>query len=511
MVCRLCLPRFIAIAMTVYASVAAANAQSYQAVFVNPLPGMFDLSLHDIDNNLRGVGTYRDGALRPHPFVRHPDGRIERLHRLDEDVDVCGPHCRLRINNRGQIAGLRTLSATDHRSPTLFLFSDVTGAGYAEVALPPNSQADSIHWTDSGRLLAYNTFGVGAWELYQSRLDDLSDYYVRAIGEDGTIGGQTRLGALPIIRFRDGPSVFPWDIGTVTAIGPAGHFAGDRFLGNPAIFKGQPAGSVVEIPTPRTARVADINFSGDLVGGMSDNLAGDISHGFLYRDGAFIDLNTIVSIPDRYISGASVINDDGVILATASRVGEFFAAVSVLLIPTPAAPGSVLATVAASRVTVTWQSVPGAVEYVVEAGTAPGRSDLYNASVGAATSVAATLPNGTYYARVRAKHSAGVGPASNEAVFTIEGCSAPPVTPVFITSGVENGIALVRWTEVPGASSYFVEAGAQPGSADIFSGDVGSAAQASASVATNFRAYVRVYAVNACGRSAPSPETLVQQ
>ena len=64
----------------------------------------------------------------------------------------------------------------------------------------------------------------------------------------------------------------------------------------------------------------------------------------------------------------------------------------------------------------TWSpSVTGdIVTYVVEAGSVPGLSNLYNAPVGATTSVTAQPPPGAYYVRVRAQNACGTSPPSPE-------------------------------------------------------------------------------------------------
>lgn len=61
-----------------------------------------------------------------------------------------------------------------------------------------------------------------------------------------------------------------------------------------------------------------------------------------------------------------------------------------------------------------WAGVLGATEYVVEAGSAAGATDLLVAPVGAVTSVSTTAPPGTYFVRVRARNSCGTTDASNE-------------------------------------------------------------------------------------------------
>jgi hypothetical protein len=141
-------------------------------------------------------------------------------------------------------------------------------------------------------------------------------------------------------------------------------------------------------------------------------------------------------------------------------------------------------------------------------------ANLYNASVGVVTSLTSPVPPGTYYVRLRAQTAAGTF-VSNEASFTIGSggggsCQAAPAAPTGVTGGVTAGVARVSWNAVPGATTYVVEAGAAPGTSSLFNGNVGSTVSVSAAFFPGFRAYVRVFAVNDCGRSGPSAEVVVQ-
>jgi hypothetical protein len=61
--------------------------------------------------------------------------------------------------------------------------------------------------------------------------------------------------------------------------------------------------------------------------------------------------------------------------------------------------GYLLAARAMGTFTAVWDAVSGATSYVVQAGTATGLSDIYNANVGDALTATLTIPIGTYYTR----------------------------------------------------------------------------------------------------------------
>lgn len=84
--------------------------------------------------------------------------------------------------------------------------------------------------------------------------------------------------------------------------------------------------------------------------------------------------------------------------------------------PGPAAPLS--ASVTGHQVTLHWNAAPGALDYVVEAGTSSGTGNAASIPV-AATSLVAQAPSGTYYVRVRPRNACGSGWWSNEVVTTV--------------------------------------------------------------------------------------------
>jgi hypothetical protein len=124
-------------------------------------------------------------------------------------------------------------------------------------------------------------------------------------------------------------------------------------------------------------------------------------------------------------------------------------------------------------------------------------------TVGIPTGVA-----GPFNVTVRGINAAGVGPSSARRDFMLgtspTTCSVPPQAPANISTSLANGYARVEWTPVPGATRYLIQAGSIAGAADIFAlTDLGAVTEAGASVSPGFRAWVRVFAANQCGVSAP--------
>ncbi len=85
----------------------------------------------------------------------------------------------------------------------------------------------------------------------------------------------------------------------------------------------------------------------------------------------------------------------------------------------PGAPTSLSSPGSGSTVSLRWTAPAGAAPtgYLIEAGSAPGLSDLGVLQVGAVTTFSAPAPPpGTYYVRVRAINARGPGQPSNEVV-----------------------------------------------------------------------------------------------
>lgn len=181
----------------------------------------------------------------------------------------------------------------------------------------------------------------------------------------------------------------------------------------------------------------------------------------------------------------------------------------------PLSPTGLSSQVSGDLVTISWNPAAGAAAYAVLVGSAPGASDLFAGSVGAATSASGRVPPGTYFWRVVALSIAGEPSApSGEAQFTVGGAAGcTPVAPGGLTADVSGARVTLRWSAPAGAppATYVIEAGSGAGLANLHNGVTGSAATEVAVDAVPMGTYfVRIRAQHACGTSAPSNEVVVQ-
>ena len=86
----------------------------------------------------------------------------------------------------------------------------------------------------------------------------------------------------------------------------------------------------------------------------------------------------------------------------------------------PTAPGTFTSSVSGRTVSLAWGAAGSAATYVLEAGSAPGLSNLLVSNRGAVTTLTTVAPPGRYYVRVRGVSGCGQqGPASNEIVVVV--------------------------------------------------------------------------------------------
>jgi hypothetical protein len=174
----------------------------------------------------------------------------------------------------------------------------------------------------------------------------------------------------------------------------------------------------------------------------------------------------------------------------------------------PPAPTLNAPVVSGLSVNLSWSNV-GATQYFVQAGLAPGQT-LVEFPVGAATSLPAAGPAGTYFVRVVGADATGRGPASNEVVVTLGaggGCTVP-TAPFNLRAIVRGAEAFIFWrgSATGGVTGYTLQVGGAPGQTFQqfpVGGTTVNATQSSGSF------FLRVVANSACGASTPSNEIQV--
>ncbi|MCA1585911.1 MAG: matrixin family metalloprotease [Acidobacteria bacterium] len=176
----------------------------------------------------------------------------------------------------------------------------------------------------------------------------------------------------------------------------------------------------------------------------------------------------------------------------------------------PAAPQNLSLSASLAGLLATWQPLAESViEYIVEVGSTPGASNLATLSAGLQTSFSAPAPAGRYYVRIRARNSAGIGPASLERSITV--ASAPtPMAPSALVAAVRGNTVTLQWLASPGPPplGYVVQAGSAPGLSDLANVAVSGLAFAASGVQAGTY-YVRVRAHGSAGLSAASNEVQV--
>jgi hypothetical protein len=177
-------------------------------------------------------------------------------------------------------------------------------------------------------------------------------------------------------------------------------------------------------------------------------------------------------------------------------------------------PFNLSATVSGQTVFLSW-TPPGSGDpvsnYVIQAGSAPGLSDLANAVLPAVTSLSVSnVPFGVYHVRVRAADASGPGAPSNEIVVTVGGCAGPPQGVVVASQSA--GTISLAWSPPASGSptSYVIIAGTAPGLSNVITFDTRNP---NPSIVVNAvpagSYYVRVHSRSSCGVSAASNEVLV--
>jgi hypothetical protein len=219
------------------------------------------------------------------------------------------------------------------------------------------------------------------------------------------------------------------------------------------------------------------------------------------------------------VTGTAAQNNALSINQAAATVANFRQSVTV--VTPPAAPTGLQSQVNGQSVTISWNAVAtdaewaaaAATGYSIQVGTAPGVYNvLPNLFVGNTTAASGSAAPGTYYWRVIASNSAGSGPPSAEAQFTLGGCT-PPGPPQNFSHVVGAGRAVTLVWAAPSTGSapftYTIDVGSSAGRSNLLSAPIGNATALTVT-APSGTYYVRVRAANACAATGPvSVERLI--
>jgi Fibronectin type III domain len=182
------------------------------------------------------------------------------------------------------------------------------------------------------------------------------------------------------------------------------------------------------------------------------------------------------------------------------------------------APLSLSATVNGNTVVLSWTAPASGqvLTYTIEAGSAPGLTNLASVNTGSASTSLTVpgVPNGTYYVRVRALDASGPSGPSNEVTIVVGSsggaCAGPPRS-LSVASQSAGTISFAWLAPATGSpTSYVILAGSSPGLSDLANFDTGNSNTSFVTGGVPAGSYfVRLLSRSSCGLSAASNEALV--
>jgi glucose/arabinose dehydrogenase len=182
----------------------------------------------------------------------------------------------------------------------------------------------------------------------------------------------------------------------------------------------------------------------------------------------------------------------------------------------PAPPSNLQAVTTGPNAFVEWTAPNGGALpqfYVLEAGSAPGTTNLGAYPIAGSPVFVPGVANGTYYLRVRSVNSGGASNASNEVGAVVKGnCTAAPPAPTNVQATVVGGLVTLQWglpTTSDGPTALTIEVGSRSGVADLLLAPVAYTLRSLTGNAPAGTYYVRMRSHNNCGSSGSSSEIVI--
>ena len=183
----------------------------------------------------------------------------------------------------------------------------------------------------------------------------------------------------------------------------------------------------------------------------------------------------------------------------------------------PAAPTGLTTSSSGSNVTINWQRPAvgcAPTSYILQAGSAPGLSNLANFNTGSdsTTFSAGGVGAGTYYIRVISVNGGGASAPTQDVPLVVGGggCSGAPGPPTSFLASVSGSTVTFAWQAASGSpSSYLLLAGTSAGATNAGQFDLGNGLSYTATGVPNGTYYVRLQARNACGAGPVSNEVAI--
>jgi hypothetical protein len=180
----------------------------------------------------------------------------------------------------------------------------------------------------------------------------------------------------------------------------------------------------------------------------------------------------------------------------------------------PGAPTNLAYSTADNLVSITWTPPASGVTqgYWLYAGFSSGESNALVTPLGPTPAFAGSAPFGTYYVRVAASNSCGVGPVTADLAVTVQPCTSAPSPPTGLAYTRSGSVVTLTWNNPSSGnlpSRFIINAGSAPGQANLLVYPTGNNARSFTAAAGPGRYYVSVAGQNNCGTSLVSNEVEV--